>query len=166
MHGRKTFITRHSVIKRRSDLIMHLSSRIDDLRLSCSLTQALMPLESIANLNDAITFSLTCGLRTVYLINFKNVICVHIVKCQVKFCLLLDFLCIIFRDVNKDLTPKDQDKDKDLPPKDQDKDKDLTPNDQDKDKDLLDLTPQGQEQKPHPPGPGQKQPTHPHNNKK
>ena len=95
MHGRKTFITRHSVIKRRSDLIMHLSSRIDDLRLSCSLTQALMPLESIANLNDAITFSLTCGLRTVYLINFKNFICVDIVKCQVKFCLLLDFLRII-----------------------------------------------------------------------
>src|SRR6218665_637671 len=31
------------------------------------------------------------------------------------------------RDVNKDLTPKDQDKDKDLTPKDQDKDKDLTP---------------------------------------
>src|SRR6218665_3097448 len=29
------------------------------------------------------------------------------------------------RDVNKDLTPKDQDKDKDLTPKDQDKDKDL-----------------------------------------
>src|SRR6218665_3851968 len=35
------------------------------------------------------------------------------------------------RDVNKDLTPKDQDKDKDLTPKDQDKD-------------LLYLTPQGQ----------------------
>src|SRR6218665_3037960 len=32
----------------------HLSSRRDDLRLSCLLTQALMPLESIANLNDAI----------------------------------------------------------------------------------------------------------------
>ena len=31
------------------------------------------------------------------------------------------------RDVNKNLTPKDQDKDKDLTPKDQDKDKDLTP---------------------------------------
>src|SRR6218665_1946777 len=29
------------------------------------------------------------------------------------------------RDVNKDLTPKDQDKHKDLTPKDQDKDKDL-----------------------------------------
>src|SRR6218665_2865930 len=43
------------------------------------------------------------------------------------------------RDVNKDLTPKDQDKDKDLTPKDQDKDKDLldlTPKDKDKDKDL------------------------------
>src|SRR6218665_2450988 len=34
-----------------------------------------------------------------------------------------------YRDVNKDLTPKDQDKDKDLTPKDQDKDKDLTPKD-------------------------------------
>ena len=32
----------------------HLSSRRDDVRLSCLLTQALMPLESIANLNDAI----------------------------------------------------------------------------------------------------------------
>ena len=31
----------------------------------------------------------------------------------------------ICRDVNKDLTPKDQDKDKDLTPKDQDKDKDF-----------------------------------------
>jgi len=31
-----------------------LSSRRDDLRLSCLLTQALLPLESIANLNDAI----------------------------------------------------------------------------------------------------------------
>ena len=43
------------------------------------------------------------------------------------------------RDVNKDLTPKDQDKDKDLldlTPKDKDKDKDLTPKVQDKDKDL------------------------------
>src|SRR6218665_117392 len=43
--------------------------------------------------------------------------------------------------VNKDLTPKDQDKDKVLTPKDQDKNKDLTPKDKDKDKDLLDLTP-------------------------
>src|SRR6218665_61932 len=41
-----------------------------------------------------ITFSLTCGLRTVYLINVKNFICVDIVKCQVKFCLLLNFLHI------------------------------------------------------------------------
>jgi len=32
----------------------HLFSRRDDLRLSCLLTQALMPLESIANLNDTI----------------------------------------------------------------------------------------------------------------
>ena len=32
----------------------HLSSRRDVLRLSCLLTQALMPLENIANLNDAI----------------------------------------------------------------------------------------------------------------
>jgi len=71
------------------------------LRLSCLLAQAPMPLESIANLNDAIklvdyiTFSLTCGLRTVYLINLKNLICIDIVKCQIKFCLLLDFLHII-----------------------------------------------------------------------
>ena len=35
------------------------------------------------------------------------------------------------RDVNKNLTPKDQDKDKDLTPKHQDKD--LTPKDLDKD---------------------------------
>ena len=63
-----------------------------------------MSLESIANLNDAIvvllhyiTFSLTCGLKTAYLINLKNLICVDIVKCQVKFCLLgqVDFLHII-----------------------------------------------------------------------
>ena len=39
-----------------------------------------------------VTFSLTCVLRTVYLINLKNLICVDIVKCQVKFCLLLDLL--------------------------------------------------------------------------
>ena len=57
-----------------------------------------MPLESIDNLNDAIllfdyiTVSLTCGLRIVYLINLKNLICVDIVKCQVKFFLLLDYL--------------------------------------------------------------------------
>src|SRR6218665_3850516 len=75
----------------------HLSSRRDDFRLFCLLTQALMLLESIANLSDAIqlfdyiTFSLTCGLRTIYLKNLKNSICVDIVKCQVKFCLLLDF---------------------------------------------------------------------------
>ena len=42
---------------------------------------------------------------------------------------------LLLRDVNKDLTPKDQDKDKDLTPKDQDKD-------------LQDLTPQGQGQGP------------------
>src|SRR6218665_1476275 len=44
-----------------------------------------------------VTFSLTCVLRTVYLINLKNLICVDIVKCQVKFCLLvlLDFLHVI-----------------------------------------------------------------------
>src|SRR6218665_3268653 len=51
----------------------------------------------------------------------------------------LNLICLsqkITRDVNKDLTPKDQDKDKDLTPKDKDKDKDLTPKDQDKDKDL------------------------------
>jgi len=34
---------------------------------------------------------ITCGLRTVYLINLKKLICVDIVKCQVKFCLLPDF---------------------------------------------------------------------------
>src|SRR6218665_3075729 len=57
------------------------------------------------------------------------------------------------RDVNKDLTPKDQDKNKELTPKDQDMDKDLTPKDQDKDKDLTlkdkdkdkDLTPKDQD---------------------
>ena len=38
------------------------------------------------------TLSFTCGLRTVYLINLINLICVDIVKCQVKFCLLPDFL--------------------------------------------------------------------------
>src|SRR6218665_3930690 len=70
----------------------------------CSLT-ALMPLESIANLSDAIaysylitlhyiTFSLTIGLRTVYLINLKNLIWVDIVKCLVQFCLVPDFLNI------------------------------------------------------------------------
>src|SRR6218665_1598656 len=32
----------------------HISSRRDDLRLPCLLTQELMPLERIANLNDAI----------------------------------------------------------------------------------------------------------------
>jgi len=77
MHVRKTFIARHSVIQRRSDLIIprmraamvqsksfacvgqldnpciwnyypcHLSSRKDDLRLSCLLTQALMPLRPV-----------------------------------------------------------------------------------------------------------------------
>src|SRR6218665_3219885 len=78
----------------------HISSRRDDLRMSCLLTQALMPLESISNLNEAIplfdciTFPLACGLRTVYIINLKNLICVDIVKCQVKFCLLLCFLHI------------------------------------------------------------------------
>src|SRR6218665_544914 len=39
-----------------------------------------------------ITLSLTCGLETVFLINFKNLICVDIVKGQVEFCLLPDFL--------------------------------------------------------------------------
>src|SRR6218665_3211232 len=37
----------------------------------------------------------SCWLRTVYLINLKNFICVDIVKCQVKGCQLLDFLQII-----------------------------------------------------------------------
>src|SRR6218665_1882980 len=59
-----------------------------------------MPLESIANLSDAIqlfhyiyyiTFSLTCGLRIVYLINLKNLICFDTVKSKVNFCLLPDF---------------------------------------------------------------------------
>src|SRR6218665_2093148 len=59
---------------------------------------------------------------------------------------LINLPVVATRDVNKDLTSKDQDKDKDLTPKDQDKDKDLldltpkdkdlTPKDQDKDKDL------------------------------
>ena len=85
MRGRKTFLTRHSAIQRRSrpnysahagcycsiqELCLcwplrldtprtwnyyhcHLCSRRDDLRLSYLLTQAMMPLESIANLNDA-----------------------------------------------------------------------------------------------------------------
>src|SRR6218665_895433 len=34
----------------------HLSMRRDDLRLSCLLAHALMPLESIADLSDAIQF--------------------------------------------------------------------------------------------------------------
>src|SRR6218665_3371726 len=81
--------------------LLSLSSLQPQRGLSCLLTQALMPLESIANSNDAIwlfdfiTFSLTCGLRTVYLINLKNLICVDIFKCQVEFCLLLDFLHMI-----------------------------------------------------------------------
>src|SRR6218665_2997412 len=48
-----------------------------------------------ARARNNITCSFTCGLRTVYLINLKNLICVDIVKCQVKFCILLDFLHII-----------------------------------------------------------------------
>src|SRR6218665_4159211 len=77
----------------------HFSSRRDTLRLSCLLTQALMPLESIANLNDAI-YLITLHYIFSYLwvenriINLKNFICVGIVKCQVKFSLLLDFLHI------------------------------------------------------------------------
>src|SRR6218665_3047281 len=51
-----------------------------------------------------ITFSLICGLRTIYLVNLKNLICVEIVKCQVKFCLLLDFLHIILFLTNLDST--------------------------------------------------------------
>ena len=74
--------------------VTHLSSCRDDLRLSYFLTQALMPLKSIANLNDAILYSylITLRLRTVYLINFQNLNCVDIGKCQVMLCLLLDFL--------------------------------------------------------------------------
>ena len=45
------------------------------------------------------------------------------------------------RDVNKDLTPKNQDKDKDLTHKDQDKKKDPTP----KDKNKEELTPKDQD---------------------
>jgi len=81
IRGRKTFITLHSVIQRRFDVIIprmraalvqsksfaHVGS--SDLTLtapgntisvtypaalSCLLTQAMMPLENIANLNDAI----------------------------------------------------------------------------------------------------------------
>src|SRR6218665_2764398 len=76
----------------------HLSSRRVDLRLSCLLTQALMPLEGIANLDDAIylfdyiTFSLTCGLRTVYLIiNLKNLIFVDIANVKSNFVFYLIF---------------------------------------------------------------------------
>jgi len=66
------------------------------------LTQALMPLENIANFNDAIslfdyhyTFSYL-WLENRIIIYLKNLICDDIiVKCQVKFCLLLDFLHII-----------------------------------------------------------------------
>src|SRR6218665_454377 len=86
MHGRKTFITLHSVIQRRSRpnysalagcyspiqvlclclplrldtpctwnyYTCHLSSRRDEVKTVLFLTHALMPLESIANLNDAI----------------------------------------------------------------------------------------------------------------
>src|SRR6218665_4179534 len=124
MHGRKTFITRHSVIqiipRMRAAIVVqelcscwplrfdtpctwnyylcHLSSRRVDLRLSCLLTQALMPLVRIANLNDAIylfdyiTFSLTCGLRTVYLIiNLKNLIFVDIANVKSNFVFYLIF---------------------------------------------------------------------------
>jgi len=62
---------------------------------------------------------------------------------RVYGCMRTLYVCI--RDVNKDLTPKNQDQDKDLTPKDQDKDKDLTLKDQDKDNDLTlknkDMTP-------------------------
>ena len=40
-------------------------------------------------------FSIICGLRTIYLISLKNLIFVDIVKCQVKFCLLFDFIHIL-----------------------------------------------------------------------
>ena len=39
----------------------------------------------------------------------------------------MDTIPLVFRNVNKDLIPNDQDKDKDLAPNDQDKDKYLTP---------------------------------------
>src|SRR6218665_1979617 len=41
-----------------------------------------------------ITFSLTCGLRTVYLINLKNLICVDIVKMSSQ---VLFFTCFLHR---------------------------------------------------------------------
>src|SRR6218665_3178249 len=53
--------------------------------------------------------------------------------------ILCDFKVAEYRNVNKDLNPKDHDKDKDLTPKDSDYDKNLTPQDNDltpKDKDL------------------------------
>ena len=123
MHGRKTFITRHSVIqiipRMRAAIVVqelcscwplrfdtpctwnyylcHLSSRRDDFRLFCLLTQALMPLALLtwmtlyAELFDCITlhFPLACGLKTVYLINLKNVIGVDIVKSSFVFYLIV-----------------------------------------------------------------------------
>src|SRR6218665_2722605 len=63
------------------------------------LTNFTPPLsQTVTNLGPRlyyITFSIICRLRTIYLINLKDLICVDIVKCQVKFCLLLDFLQII-----------------------------------------------------------------------
>src|SRR6218665_2587149 len=41
----------------------HLSTRRDNLRLSCLLAQALMPLESIADLSDAIHVVIRLGLH-------------------------------------------------------------------------------------------------------
>src|SRR6218665_582042 len=63
--------------------------------------------------------------------------CKHIMKITSyeNFYLCVGPMLLCIRDVNKDLTPKDQDKDKDLTPKDQDKDKDLTPKAKNKDKD-------------------------------
>jgi len=133
MHGRKIFLTRHSVIQRRSDLIIprmraatvqytifclcwslkldtpctcnyyacHLSGRIDHTVLFANpSTGAVRELEwrYVVIWLHYITFFLTCGLRTVslYLINLKNLICIDIFKCQVKFYLLPDFLHKIF----------------------------------------------------------------------
>src|SRR6218665_3068194 len=75
--------------------------------------------------------------RASLLLQACNYACIFIIALASSTLICLS--CQNIRDVNKNLTPKDQDKDKDLTHKD--KDKDLTPKDQDKDKDLLDLTP-------------------------
>ena len=56
--------------------ILHYTFRFTTAQIviNCTLKYAL----------HYITFSLTCGLRTEYLINLKNLICVDIVKNNVK----------------------------------------------------------------------------------